>query len=121
MSASQSSESAAGSLAEIRRRQGQVVEAVLVPAWYWWVVTAGMIAIGAAADSRNRVVLAVAIPVAVVVIAALTGGMIFGAYRGVRVNDSELLGGRGAGAIHPLASGGAGARTAVAFTLRAAA
>jgi hypothetical protein len=44
-------------------------------------------------------VLAVVIPVAAVLIAALTAGMIFGAYRHARVRSSKLLGGRGAVAI----------------------
>jgi hypothetical protein len=58
-----------------------------------------MVAIGAAADTRDTVVLAVVIPVAAVLIAALTAGMIFGAYRHAQVRSNELLGGRGAVAI----------------------
>ena len=37
---------AASALAQIRHRQGKVIGAVLVPAWYWWAVAAGMVAIG---------------------------------------------------------------------------
>ena len=33
---------------------GQVIEAVLVPAWYWSAVAAAMVAIGAAVDSLAR-------------------------------------------------------------------
>jgi hypothetical protein len=90
---------ATSALAQIRQRQGKVIDAVLVPGWYWWAVAAGMVAIGAAADTRDAVILAVVIPVAAVLIAALTAGMIFGAYRHARVRSSELLGGRGAVAI----------------------
>ncbi len=90
---------ATSALAEIRQRQGNVIDAVLVPAWYWWAVAAGMVAIGAAVDTRDAVVLAVVIPAAVVLIAALTAGMIFGAYRHAQVRSSELLGSRGALAI----------------------
>jgi hypothetical protein len=66
---------AAGALADIRQRQGRVIDAVLVPHWYWWAVAAGMVAIGAAADTRRAPVLAVVIPVAAAVIAILTGAM----------------------------------------------
>jgi hypothetical protein len=88
-------EEAASALAGIRRQQEQVIDAVLVPRWYWWAVAAAMVAIGAAADSHRTVVLAVVIPVAVVAIVAMTGVMIFGAYRGAQVG-SALLGERGA-------------------------
>ena len=90
---------ATSALVQIRQQQGKVIDAVLVPGWYWWAVAAGMVAIGAAADTRDAVVLAVVIPIAVVLIAVLTAGMIFGAYRHARVRSSELLGGRGAVAI----------------------
>lgn len=107
-------------LAEIGRQQEQVIEAVLVPAWYWWVVAAGMVAIGAAADTHSAVVLGVVIPVAVVVIAGLTAAMIFGAYRRVRVRSDELLGGRGALAIVGFVWLIVGLTLGLAFGLRAA-
>ena len=88
-------EEAASALAGIRRQQEQVINAVLVPAWYWAAVGVFMVAIGAAVDSRRTVVLAVVIPVAVIALVAMTGVMIFGAYRGAQVG-SELLGERGA-------------------------
>src|SRR5260221_4232937 len=70
---------AADSLAEVRRRHRQLIDAVLIPGWYWWVVAAAMLAIGLATDTRRSVVLAIVIPIAVAVIATLTVGMIFGA------------------------------------------
>ncbi len=99
MSAHPHPDEATSALAGIRQQQGRVIDAILVPAWYWWAVAAGMVAIGAAVDTRDADVLAVVIPVAVLVIAALTGGMIFGAYRHAQVRSSDLLGGRGAVAI----------------------
>ena len=42
---------AAAELAEIQRPQEQVIDAVLVPVWYWWAMAAGIVAIGAARDS----------------------------------------------------------------------
>jgi len=87
---------AASVLAGIRQQQEQVINAVLVPAWYWWAVAAGMVAIGAATDTHRAVVLAVIIPIVAVIIAALTFGMIFGTYRRAQVRSSEMLGDRGA-------------------------
>jgi len=87
---------AASSLADVRRRQQQVIDAVMTPIWYWSVVAVAMIAIGLAVDTRRPVVLAIVIPVAVAVLAALTEAMIFGAYRRARIRSSELLGARGA-------------------------
>ena len=119
MTAAQQPDNAAAALAEIGRRQTQVIEAVLVPGWYWWAVGAAMVVIGAAADYRHTVVLAVAIPVAALVIAGLTGAMIFGAYRRVRVRDTDLLGGRGAVAIVGLVGLVVGLTLGVGFGLRA--
>ena len=67
---------AAAALAEIQRRQEQVIKAVLVPGWYWWAIAAAMVAIGAARDSGDLVVQAITIPLAVLVMAVLTGAMI---------------------------------------------
>ena len=109
---------AVSALAEIGRQQEKVITAVLVPAWYWAVVACGMVAIGAAADSRTRVILAVVIPAAVIVIVALTVAMIVGAYRRVQVRGQDLLGDRGALAIVGFAIDGLSLGTA--FGLRAA-
>jgi FtsH-binding integral membrane protein len=111
---------AASALAEIGRQQEKAIDAVLVPTWYWWVVAAGMVAIGAAADTHSTTVLGVVIPVAVVVIAALTAAMIFGAYRRVRVRSDELLGERGALAIVGFVALIVGLTLGIAFGLRAA-
>jgi len=110
---------AASALAEIGRQQEKAIEAVLVPTWYWWVVAAGMVAIGAAADTHSTTVLGVVIPVAVVVIVALTAAMIFGAYRRVRVRSDELLGDRGALAIVGFVALIVGLTLGIAFGLRA--
>jgi hypothetical protein len=111
---------AATALAEIGRHQEKAIDAVLVPVWYWWVVAAGMVAIGAAVDTHSATVLAVVIPIAVVVIAGVTAAMIFGAYRRARVRDRELLGGRGAVAIVGFTWLIVGLTLGVAFGLRAA-
>ena len=77
---------AAAELAEIQRRQEQVIKAVLVPVWYWWVIAAAIVAIGAARDSGNLVMQATVIPLAVLVMAVLTGVMIPEVRRRVQVH-----------------------------------
>jgi hypothetical protein len=69
-------EAAAAELAEIQRRQEQVIKAVLVPVWYWWVIAAAIIAIGVARDSGDLAVQATVIPLAALVMAVLTGATI---------------------------------------------
>ena len=44
---------AAAELAEIQRQQEQVIKAVLVSVWYWWVIAAAIVAIGVARDSGD--------------------------------------------------------------------
>jgi hypothetical protein len=93
---------AAAALAEIQQRQGQVIEAVLVPGWYWWAMAAGTVAIGAARDSGDPVVQAITIPLAALVMAVLTGVMIPGVRRRVQVHSATQPGARGAAAIFGL-------------------
>ena len=92
-------EQASSALAEISRRQEQVIDAMLMPAWYWWSVAVACVAIGAAVDSNDTVVRALVFPVAIGVIVLLTVAMIFGRYRRARVRSNELLSGPGALAI----------------------
>ena len=93
---------AAAALAEIQRQQRRVVLAVLVPGWYWWVIAAGMIAIGAARDTKDLVVQAVTIPLAALAMAGLTAAMIPAIRRRIQVNSATLPGARGAAAIFGL-------------------
>jgi hypothetical protein len=93
---------AAAELAEIQRQQGQVIEAVLVPGWYWWAMAAGLVAIGAARDSGNLVVQAITIPLAALVMAVLTGVMIPAVRRRVQVHSATQPGARAAAAIFGL-------------------
>jgi hypothetical protein len=80
---------AAAALAEIQRRQEQVIKAVLVPVWYWWVIAAGIVAIGVARDSGDLAVQAITIPLAVVVMVVLTGAMIPEIRRRVQVHSPQ--------------------------------
>jgi hypothetical protein len=93
---------AADELTQIQRRHERVIKAVLVPVWYWWVIAAGIVAIGAARDSGDLVVQAITIPLAVLVMAVLTGVMIPAVRRRVQVNSTTQPGARGAAAIFGL-------------------
>ena len=93
---------AAAELAEIQRRQQQVIKTALVPVWYWWLWAAPMVAIGAARDSHDRVVLAITIPLAVLVMAGLTAAMIPEVRRRVQVNSATQPRARAAAAIFGL-------------------
>jgi hypothetical protein len=79
---------AAVELAEIQRRQEQVIKAALVPFWYWWTLAAPIVAIGAARDSRNVVVQATVIPLAALVMAVLIGAGIPEIRRRVKVHSA---------------------------------
>jgi hypothetical protein len=93
---------AAAELAEIQQRQGHVIRAVLVPVWYWWAMAAAMIAIGAARDSHDGVVLAIIVPLAVLVMVLATGAMIPQVRRRVQVQSAVQPGASGGAAIFGL-------------------
>ena len=79
---------AAAELAEIQRRQEQVIKTAFVPVWYWWVIAAAIVAIGAARDSGNLTVQAITIPLAALVMAVLTGATIPEIRRRVKVRSA---------------------------------
>jgi hypothetical protein len=89
---------AAAELAKIQRRQERVIEAVLVPVWYWWVMAAAIVAVGAARDSGDLAVQAVTIPLAVLVMIVLIGATT-STWRRVQVNEATQPDGRAAAAI----------------------
>jgi hypothetical protein len=90
---------AAAELAEIQQRQQRVIKTVLVPVWYWWLWVAPIVAIGAARDSHDLVVLAITIPLAVLVMAVLIIATIPGVRRRVRVHNGAIPGAQAAVAI----------------------
>lgn len=81
---------AARELAEIERRQTGVIDAVLVPRWYWWAVGLLLVPLGIAADLHERRVAPIVAVVVALVIAALTVWMITGAYRGARIHPATF-------------------------------
>jgi peptidoglycan/LPS O-acetylase OafA/YrhL len=93
---------AAAALAEIKQRQERVVKTVLVPVWYWWVMAAGIVAIGAARDTGKAVVQAITIPLAGLVMAGLTARTIPAVRRRIQVHSTTKPGARGAAAIFAL-------------------
>jgi hypothetical protein len=90
---------AAAELAEIQRRQEQVIKASLVPVWYWWAMAAPIVAYGAARDSGNLVVQAITIPLAVLVLAVLIGAGIPEVRRRVKVHSAPQTVARAGAAI----------------------
>jgi uncharacterized membrane protein len=110
---------AAAELAEIEKRQAGVIDAVLVPRWYWWVVGLLLLPIGLATDSHQRTATAVVAVLMALVIAGISVWMISGAYPGARVHPATL-GGAGALYIVGFVWVVVGVSLVVAFGLQAA-
>jgi hypothetical protein len=108
---------AAAELAEIRRRQQQVIKAALVPVWYWWLMAAVGVAVGAARDSHDRLVLAITIPLASLVFAVQIIATIPGVRRRVRVHGAVIPAAQAAVAIPGLILLVGGVTTAVSVSL----
>jgi hypothetical protein len=109
---------AVSELAEINRRQAGVIQAVLVPRWYWWVVGLLLVLLGVVTDSHQRLATALTAVAVALIIAALSVWMISGVYRGVRIH-SATLGSWGAVYIVGFVWLLVGATLAVAFSLQA--
>src|SRR5215813_508162 len=92
------SRDAARALAEIQKRQQQVIDIATVPSWYWWAVGALMVILAVGVDNRTTIALGVTIPVFVLGMLVATGAVIRGQFRDARVS-SDLLDGRGVLAI----------------------
>jgi hypothetical protein len=88
---------AARSLADIGNRQARLIDEVLVPGWYWWMVAVLTVVLGVAVDSHRPGLAALVTVVYAVLVAGVTVWMIWGRNR-ARVR-SQLLGDRGAVAI----------------------
>ena len=89
---------AAAALAEIHDRQGEVIDGVLVPAWYWWAVAVPMVGLGLVVDGGNGLAIGAAAVAFAAFTAVLTGWMIVSGVNGVKVSEA-LLGPRGAAEI----------------------
>jgi hypothetical protein len=112
-------EDAARALAEVDRRQRQVIALAAVPAWYWWTVGALMVVLAVGVDVRTGTSIGIAVPVFVVGMLAATGTMILGMFRRV-LPRNDLLVPEGLFAILGFVGLTVGVTLAVAFGLRAA-
>ncbi|HEY2638841.1 MAG TPA: hypothetical protein VGI66_03010 [Streptosporangiaceae bacterium] len=110
---------AADALAEIRRRQQQVIDRTMVPAWYWWVVGALMVVLAVGVDTRTHLALGITIPVFVVGMLAATGAAVRGQFLDTRVHG-RLLDGMAVMAILGFVALVVGCSLGIAFGLRAA-
>ena len=105
-------------LAEIRRRQQQVIDQATVPAWYWWAVGALMVVLAVGVDIRTPAALGAAVPVFAVGLLSATGVAVRGQFRQARLRNG-LLDGRGVAAILGFVALIVGGTLGIAFALRA--
>jgi hypothetical protein len=110
---------AADALAEIHKRQQQVIDRAIVPTWYWWAVGALMVVLAVGVDIRTHLALGITIPVFVVGMLAATGAAVRSQFLDARLRD-ELLDGSGVVAILGFVALIVGCSLGIAFGLRAA-
>jgi hypothetical protein len=110
---------AAQALAEIQRRQQQVIDQATVPGWYWWSVGALMVVLALGVDTRTPAALGGAVTVFVVGLLSATDAVVRGQFLRARLRDG-LLDGRGVAAILGLIALIAGCTLGLALGLRAA-
>ena len=110
---------AADALAEIRKRQQQVIDRATVPVWYWWVVGALMVVLAVGVDTRTHLALGITIPVFVVGMLAATGAAVRSQFLHAKVHDT-LLDGMAVMAILGFVALIVGCSLGIAFGLRAA-
>ncbi|MGA8679732.1 MAG: hypothetical protein ABSB54_07935 [Acidimicrobiales bacterium] len=108
----------AKSLADVRGRQVELVDAVLVPDWYWWFLAVLSLLLGAAVDTRHPGVVAAAAACYGVIVAGVTVWMILG--RGRAQLSRQLIGARESAMIMCFVWLVVGATIASALGLRAA-
>jgi len=110
---------AADALAEIQRRQQQVIDQATVPAWYWWAVGGLMVVLAAGVDTRTAGAVGGAVAVFVVGLLSATWVVVRGQFRQARLRNG-LLDGRGVMAILGFVAVIVGCTLGLAFALRAA-
>jgi len=110
---------AAEALAEIHKRQQQVIDRAIVPAWYWWAVGALMVVLAVGVDTRTHLALGITIPVFVVGLLSATFGAVRSQFRQARVHGG-ILDATGVMAILGFVALIVGCSLGIAFGLRAA-
>jgi hypothetical protein len=113
------SDEARRALAEVRGRQGQVIDAALVPVRYWWAVAALTVGLAAAVDSGQALAIGIALPVFVISVVGVSVPLVYGTVRHPQVHG-ELLGDRGALVIGGFVFVLVGPTLGIAFGLQAA-
>jgi hypothetical protein len=109
---------AAQALAQIRDRREQVIDAAMVPMWYWWLVGGSNVLLGAAVESHRPAFVAVA---AVVFAVGLLAGTVRIVRRAIRVKvRTDLVGARGLALILGFVAVTVAAALSVAFSLKGA-
>jgi len=109
---------AAQALADIQRRQQQVIDQATIPGWYWWAVGALMVVLAAGVDVRTPVSLGAAIPVFVLGLLSATAVAVSGQFRQARLRNG-LLDATGVAAILGFVALIVGGTLGIAFALRA--
>jgi FtsH-binding integral membrane protein len=112
-------EEAAQALTEIRQRQQQVIDLVVLPTWYWWAIAALMVVLAAGVDTHTPAAVGTAVTVFVLGIVSTTGWVVANSVRHAQLRN-ELLDGRGVAAILGFAALIVGITLGTAFTMRAA-
>ncbi|WNV90440.1 hypothetical protein [Umezawaea sp. Da 62-37] len=85
---------AADALAEIRQRQGQIIERALIPTWFWWAIGLLVAGFSAAVETDNGLALGIGTTVFVLGNCAAVGAMAIRGRRHARPRNT-LLGGTG--------------------------
>jgi hypothetical protein len=106
-------------LAEIQRRQQQVIDLAAVPAWYWWAVGALMVVLAFGVDTRTSTAIGISVPVFVVGMLSATGVAVRSQFRQAKLYNS-LLDSTGVLAILGFVALIVGGTLGLAFGLRAA-
>jgi len=117
MSEQMSPGEAARALDEIQRRQQQVIDLAVIPAWYWWAVGGLMVVLGVGVDIRTPAAIGITVPVFVVGMLAVDGWVIGRAYRQAQLHNG-LLDARGVLSILVFVAVIAGGTIGLAFALR---
>ena len=109
---------AARSLSEIATVQGSLIDKMLLPTPYWWLVAALTIGLGATVDTHRHVLIACATVAYALVVAAATVWVTLGRTRAQL--SRQLLGERGALAIVTFVLSSVGISLGVGFGAQAA-
>lgn len=110
---------AAQALAEIQRRQQQIIDLAAVPAWYWWAVGGLMVVLAAGVDIRRAAAVGAATAFFVAGLLAATGWGVVRPFRHAQLRNG-LLDTRGVLAILGFVAVVVGISLGIAYGLRAA-